>query len=146
MTDPNSELIAEAAGLLSAAGVGLWSQDGIYPPNPSRPVIIDSVMPTAPDSVITLTAYPVSSGAGDEDDVVGLQVRSRAAGARPDSVRAIDRAIFEVLQNRQGSIGSVPVTRCLAQSSSTLGQDSSKRWEWSSNYYVTLPRATPHYY
>lgn len=145
MTDPNSQLIAEAAGLLAAAGVGLWSPDEIYPATPTRPAIIDSAMPAAPDAVITLTVYPVSSGAGDEDDVVGLQVRSRAAGARPDSVRAIDRDVFEVLHNRRGSIGAVPVTRCLAQSSSTLGQDSSKRWEWSTNYYVTLPRATPHY-
>lgn len=145
MTDPNSLLIAEAAGLLSAAGIGLWNPDGVYPPNPDRPVIIDSVMPASPDSVITLTAYPVSSGAGDEDDVVGLQVRTRASGARPDTVRAIDRDVYEVLQNRQGSIGAVPVTRCLAQSSSTLGQDSSKRWEWSTNYYVSLPRPTPHY-
>lgn len=145
MTDPNSFLIVEAAGLLSAEGVGLWNPDGVYPPNPDRPVIIDSVMPASPDSVIVLTVYPVSSGAGDEDDVVGLQVRTRASGARPDTVRAIDRAIFEVLHNRQGSIGAVPVTRCLAQSSASLGQDDSKRWEWSTNYYVTLPRATPHY-
>lgn len=146
MTDPNSLLIVEAAGLLSAAGIGLWNPDGAYPPNPDRPVIIDSVMPASPDSVIVLTVYPVSAGAGDEDDVIGLQVRTRAAGARPDTVRAIDRAVFEVLHNRRGSIGSVPVTRCLAQSSASLGQDSSKRWEWSTNYYVTLPRATPHYH
>ena len=145
MTDPNSLLIAEAAGLLSAAGIGLWSPDGIYPASPTRPVIIDSVMPTAPDSVIVITCYPVTAGAGDEDDVVGLQVRTRASGGRPDTVRAIDRDVFEVLHNRRGSIGAVPVTRCLAQSSASLGQDSSKRWEWSTNYYVTLPRATPHY-
>jgi len=146
MTDPNSLLIAEAAGLLSAAGIGLWNPDGAYHPNPDRPVIIDSAMPASPDSVIVLTVYPISAGAGDEDDMVGLQVRTRAAGARPDTVRAIDRDVFEILQNRQGSIGQVPITRCLAQSSAPLGQDDSKRWEWSTNYYVTLPRATPHYH
>lgn len=145
MTDPNSDLIAAAAGLLADAGIALWSPDGIYPAAPALPVILDSLMPPSPDAVITLTCYPVTAGAGDEDDVVGLQVRCRAAGGRPDTVRALDRSVYAVLHNRSGFLGPVPITRSLAQSSAPLGQDDAKRWEWSTNYYVSLPRPTPHY-
>lgn len=140
----SADLTTAVAELLAANKVGQWQPSGAYPTT-SLPAIFISVMPPSPDRAIVLTAYPVTAGAQGEDSTVGLQVRTRWSGAHPDPVNNLDEQVYQLLHNLTGHIGPVPVTHCLLQSGASLGQDEAKRWSRSANYYLSIPRPTPHH-
>lgn len=141
----SSDLTSGVAELLAAHGVAQWQPSGAYPTTVGLPCVFIGVMPPAPDRAIVLTPYPVTAGAQGEDSIIGLQVRTRWGGAHPNPVDDLDEKVYQLLHNLTGHIGPVPVTHCLFQSGASLGQDGAKRWSRSANYYLSIPRPTPHY-
>lgn len=130
--------IAEA---LAASGVARWAPSGAYPAAP-KPAIFLAAVPPTPDASITLTTYPVRpAGLDNTDEVLGLQVRTRAAGADPRAVWDLDDAVRDVLHGLTNTaLGDYRVTSIRHVSGASLGQDDNRRWSWSSNYYIQLPR------
>ncbi len=131
-----TELITGVAQVLAAAGLGVWRPDGsAY--QAGETAIVDTDVPDRPDRLIVLTTYPVDDEVGT-DTTVGLQVRTRAAGADPRPCRDLDDHVFELLHGRTDwrLPTGVHVVSCLRRSSANLGTDQSGRWERSSNYYL----------
>lgn len=134
-----ASLLQDLAARLAVAGVARWSPSGAYGAG-SLPAIFLGAVPASPDAAITLTAYPVEPGIGAEDTVTGVQVRTRTAGADPRTTWDLDDAIFSILHGLTNTtIAGRRVTQVRLRSGASLGQDDSKRWSWSSNYYLTHP-------
>lgn len=137
------DLVAGHALLIAAADLGTWSPAGIY--TAGQIGIYDQVMPESADSMIALSTYSVGNDPSQSDSVIGLQVRTRRPGPDPRTCRDLDGAIFDLLHGRYGySATGIRVEQCLWQSGAPLGQDESARWNWVTNFYLTLHRPSPH--
>lgn len=130
------------AELLRDAGLGSYNPTGTY--TATQTGIFFLASPDAPDRQIVLTPWTVSDNPDDAMSVEGLQVRTRA-GANPLDVMRLDDRIFGVLHNRTNFALStgVRISQSLRRSSAALGQDASRRWSWSSNYYLDVYRPAP---
>lgn len=137
-----TDLLVGHAQLLAAAGVGTWNASGSYTAGQTA-IVLDAVPETLP-RLIVLSTYAVDDNPGLNDDLLGLQVLTRWDGQNPNACRDLDGAIFDLLQGRSRYTAGVFVTLCARRSASSLGQDSSKRWMRSSNYYLNVFRPTPH--
>lgn len=138
-----SKLLTGCAEHLAAAGIGIWRASGSY--QPTEVGIVIRAIPTSPDQVITLAAYPVgTSTPGLADTTTGLQIRIR--GTRdPRVAEDLGDAIFDLLDGAAGlRWGGIAVVQTYRQSYSSLGADSAGRWEISHNYYVEAMRPTQH--
>jgi hypothetical protein len=131
-------ITAGLAQFLADLGHGSWNPAGVYSTGQTG-IYVDAV-PEDRDAVITLTAYPVAEPVS-EDSMLGVQIRTRLAGADPRPVRDLDDQIMADLHGRHSfPLGVVWIADCLWQSGTSLGQDASKRWSWSSNYYLSFVR------
>ena len=137
-------LMETAAALIADAGIGRWQANGSYTSG-TLPAIFIRVMPESPDDAITLSTYTVQPGVSPDDEVIGLQILVRRAGKDPRRVDELAEAIRQVFHNRR-SFGDIPISHCALQSGASLGLDSNYRWSWSSNYYITTSRPTPHFH
>jgi len=141
----DNDLMAGAAQLLADAGVARWIPTGVYPSS-GLPAVFIRAMPDSPDDAISLATYPVQPAIAPDDEVIGLQVRIRADGSCPAATDEFVEQVRQVLHNLRGHLGTVPITLCAHQSGASLGQDDRDRWGWSSNFYITAPRPTPHFH
>ncbi len=138
-----TDLLAGLAQVLENAGVGAWRPDGTAHTAAETPIVIASV-PTAPDRVVVLTSYHVEADAVGNEDVIGVQARTRGT-SDPRVVEDLDDAVFSAWQGLHSRTltGGVRVTLVDFNSGAYLGVDSNGRHERSANYYVTAVRPSP---
>ncbi|MEU8821802.1 minor capsid protein [Actinoplanes sp. NPDC048796] len=137
-----SRLLTGAAQHLAAAGIGTWNPNGVY--TDTEVGIAIRAVPPGPDRLITLATYPVTSEPGLADVTEGLQVRVRGT-KDPRVVADLGDAVFDLLDSAEGlNWGGVAVVQVFRQSYTSLGVDTSGRWEISHNYYVQAMRPTNH--
>ncbi len=150
MADGDSWNVAFLRGLaehLAANGIGTWRPDGPYTAGETG-IAIRSI-PPAPDRIITLASYPVSTGPTNlADFTVGVQFRIRGTG-NPDTSEDIASALFELLDSSgRQTWGTAPnevvIVDAWQQSYGALGNDAQGRWEASVNYYIQAMRPTIH--
>lgn len=132
------------ARLLASRSVGTYRETGAYLPGETG--IIIGLVPQSPDRVICLIPYPLTDDPTLSNSVMGLQVRSRAAGRDVRDAFDLADAVFDQLHGL-GDIDLAPGVRlhiAERQSGVPLGEDSNGRAEWSDNYQLTLDRASAH--
>lgn len=146
-TSPFLQLFVEGfAQVLDAADIGVtWRATDPY--HPGEVGIGLMTFPTGLGKAVALTPYPLGDDPALSDSEVGLQVKTRSAGADPRDVWALDDAIANVL------LGLFPVdlptgitvTTLQRTSSASLGQDDeNQRWRWVSNYPCGIYRPSLH--
>lgn len=138
-----NDFLTGFAVLLDAASVAKWTPLGTYTSN--QVGIVLQVVPSAPDSILMLSTYPVTDDPSLSDSVLGLQVQTRTAGEDPRPTNDLADAAFNQLHGLNGLTLStgVRVVECLRRSGASLGMDDQRRWMRSDNYYVTVWRPSP---
>jgi hypothetical protein len=139
----SSDLFAGLAALLQGAGIGVYSEMGIF--GPGDVGIFDKILPSTPDGGIALAQYPVSDDPSLSDSVIGVQVRTRMAGEDSRPIDDLADAIFNQLQGLADRTlaGGVHVVEAERRSGSPAVQDDLKRWTRADNYYLTVWRPSP---
>lgn len=118
-----------------------WSPSGAYPVGLTRPAAFLNDWPSGPDRVATFTPYPVADEPDQAQSTIGVQIRMRWAGANPRAVLNYRSVIFDELHGLANlQLGTVRISQVLHRSGASLGQDGSKRWAWSDNYYIDCDR------
>jgi hypothetical protein len=137
------QLTLGVAQLIAEAGIGVWSPTATYAPNVTAIYVF--AQPEAPDRQIVLAPFTLTDQPDGSMSLDGLQLRTRA-GANPFDVMDLDDALFRLLHGRTNYVLSTGVTivQSLRRSSASLGQDSSRRWSWTSNYYLDVWHPAPH--
>lgn len=131
-----NDLLNGIAGLIQSAGIATFNTTGSYQAADTA-IFFKAVNPT-PDRIVTLTAYQVSDQPAQAESKFGVQVRMRGT-QDPRDVDELGDAIFVLLHGLTNTtFGSVTVEQCLRQSSITLGQDTSKRWERADAFYIDV--------
>lgn len=143
MSGYSTNLLSGLAALLQTAGIGTWSTSAVY--TSAQTGIVLGTIPSTPDRIVALTAYPVRDDPALSDSVVGVQVRCRWGGQDPRLVDDLADLIFDYLHGKTHfTVGTgaaaVTIVQCLRQSYAPLGRDQNGRWERSDNYYVTCWR------
>jgi len=140
MSGFETNLLTGIAQLLATASLGTWRDTGIY--TAAETGIVFDTVPATPDRVITLTDYVVSDDPTLSDSVIGVQVRTRWAGADPRPVKDLDGAIFNALHGLESVTltGGIHIVSMFRRSGTSMGQDLNSRWARSSNYYCTVWR------
>lgn len=134
MASPQNDLLDGIAQMIAAAGIAAYNKSGVYAASDTG-IFFKVVNPT-PDRIVTLTAYQVSDNTTMPETRFGVQVRVRGL-QDPRDVDELGDSIFTLLHGLTGvQFGSVTAEQVLRQSSITLGQDASKRWERADAYYV----------
>ncbi len=142
MSGFETNLLTGLAQLLAAANLGTWNPSGVY--TSAQTGIVFDTIPQSPDNIITLTDYAVSDDPTLSDSVIGVQVRTRCAGADPRPVKDLDGAIFNALHGLESvDLGGVHVVSLVRRSGVSLGIDANNRWMRASNYYATVWRPSP---
>lgn len=144
-----TDLCEGVAEYLAAAGLGLSyppPDSGVYAATQTG-ISIMAVPPT-PNRLVVLTPYPLGDDPTLSNSRIGMQIRTRSAGADPRDVLALDDAIADQL------LGNYPlrlptgvhIGTLTRTSAVSLGQDDATppRWGWSSNYRLTVYRPGPH--
>lgn len=140
-----NDLVTGVAELLADSSIGLtWQPSGAYAAGATGIFIM--AVPASPNRLVTLSAFVLSDDASLSDSEIGLQIRSRSAGADPRDVYTLDDSIAGVL------LGNYPLTLptgirivTLIRSSATpLGQDDRQRFEWASSYTLQVHRPSTH--
>ncbi|MEU1674092.1 minor capsid protein [Streptomyces roseifaciens] len=135
------DLLDGLARHLHDAGLGVYRPDSPYAEGETAITI--AATPPAPDRVICLSAYPVTSSAALTDTTTGIQVRTRA-GLDPREVDALDDRVFNVLHGSGPyTWGEARVQLIYRASAAPIGADSTGRAERSSNYYARAHRRAP---
>lgn len=136
-----SRLLAGMAQHIADAGIGDWNPAGTYAADDTGIVI--RAIPDLPHRLITLAAYPLGTNLpGMADHVLGVQVRLRA-GPDPRECDDLADAIFDLLDGASGlTWGGIPIKDVGRRSYTSMGQDGSRRWERSENYFVDAMRPT----
>lgn len=136
-----SAVLHAAAQRLAAAGIAVWSPEGIFPPGTPAAITLKSV-PTAPDRVLTLTVYGIDESPDPADDLrdFSLQVRARGLAFPPTDVDDLAEAARDVLTVHHTVWGDVVVDRCRHISTIPLGADANRRQERTDNYRLITRR------
>lgn len=136
-----SRLLAGLAQHLADNGIGVWRPDGPAYTADETGILIRAI-PSSPDRIITLAAYPVTGYVGLADITVGVQMRLRG-GTDPRDCDDLADAIFDLLDSASGlTLGGIAVVQMYRQSYASLGADANGRWERSENYYADAMRPT----
>lgn len=138
-----SKLLVGLAEYLAAGGVGAWRPTGAY--LAGEIAIVIRAIPQQPDRLITLAPYPIGTDLrGMQDHQTAVQIRVRGT----QDPRVCDDLADEVFDRLDSSgrrtLNSVSIVDMWRQSYTSLGKDSSDRWERSENYYIDAMRATAH--
>jgi hypothetical protein len=141
-----SDLLTGLAEHLTAAGVGTWRPSGAY--TAAETAIVIRGIPQTPDKLITLAPYPLDGGEhrGMADHDSALQVRVRGTTdprVAEDLADAVFTALDSLGSNGPVDLGGVKVVDMWRQSYTSLGTDTSGRWERSENFYLAAMRPTP---
>lgn len=140
--DFDNLLLAGIAQLLATNHVAQYSATGAY--NAGDTAITIQKLPADPDNAIALTTYPVSDDPTLSDSVIGLQVKTRTAGADPRPTNTLAGLAYNALHGLQAVLPSgVTVVLCTRQSGSALGQDDRDRSIRVDNYYLQVWRPAP---
>ncbi|MBD5787109.1 hypothetical protein IF650_13055 [Cellulosimicrobium terreum] len=119
-----------------------WRPSGTY--TPGEVGVVLGAMPATPDRVVVLTAYPVT-GSGLSDVVQGVQVRCRGTRGSPTDGGDLDDAVYTALHGAQNlNLGGVAVAHTRRASAAQLGPDANRRFETTSNYYLTTAHPSAH--
>jgi hypothetical protein len=138
------DVLKGLAQYLEDGGVGTYEPTGAYPVSADAPIFLGD-MPGTPDRVIVLSAYVIDDDPSLPDSAVGVQARTRGAAGSPGSVDDLDDAVFDRLHGARGiTAGTVRITQILRRSGTPLGRDGNRRFERSSNFYVTAARPSLH--
>lgn len=137
-----TQLLVGLAVKLHTAGVGRWIPPGTGTYLATDRAIVIQKIPTAPDRLITLSAYLVDAVPGMQDITVAVQARLRGT-TDPDVCQDMGDALFEALDSSgRQTWGDIPIVDVVRQSYVPLGFDTSNRWEAAHNYYVEAMRKT----
>lgn len=105
-------------------------------------------MPDLPDRCAVLTPYVVAHDPTMSDSELGLQIRSRSAGADVrDAWRLGDSIANQLLGLFPVDLATgVRVNRLTWSSGASLGREPAgkRRWTWSDNYLSHVWRPSPH--
>lgn len=139
------DLLEGMAQLLAADVAGVtWRPAGAYTATQTG-IYLDATPETAA-RVVQISLYPVADDPTFAASDIGFQTIVRWEGADGRPTRDLDSAIFDALHGRthfQLATG-IRVASCSRKSGASLGQDSSRRWSRSSNYYLHVHRPGPH--
>lgn len=139
-----SDVLTGLAQYLEDRGVGTYQPSGGYPTDAVTPIFLGD-QPGSPDRLIVLSAYPVDDDPSLSDSVLGVQVRTRGLPSNPRSVDDLDDLIFDALHGaRDITAGSTQIVQVMRRSGAPLGKDGNRRFERSSNFYVTAHRPSQH--
>ena len=131
-----------AVDLIAGIQGAVWDPTGDYAPG-ALGITVEALPAGLPD-VIVLSSYPVDDDPALSDSVIGVQVRTRRAGAHPNPVRDLDDAIFDALHGWRGTLSTgVRVVYLERRSGTSLGQDENYRWQRASNYHARIHRPSP---
>lgn len=140
-----TNLLTGMAEHLAAAGAGVWRPDGsAY--GPDEVAIVIRSIPQAPDRLITLAPYAVDGTGlrGLADHQAAVQVRIRGT-TDPRTCDETADAVFDALDSLAGvTWQGIAVVQVWRQSYTSLGTDTTGRWEASHNYYLDVMRPTAH--
>lgn len=137
------DLMRGVAQLLHDAGVGIYRSSASYTAGEAG--IFFDALPDTLINAIQLSLYPVMDDPMYGSDVIGLQVITRVAGPSPFPCRQLASKVFDQLQGlveRTLSSG-VKIITSSRRSGASLGQDSSKRWSRTQNFYLRVYHPTP---
>lgn len=129
-----SALTTSIAGLLDAAGVGVWRPTGPDYTDSETGIFYGAIGPS-PDKAIGVSVY------GQQDDIEttvqtrSVQIRYRGAPGVPNGADIVADAGFEALQGTYHVPGIARITRSFV---SNLGADTSGRQERADNYTIVL--------
>lgn len=134
------QLCVGLIGYLAELDLCAWSPAGVYPATVAGAFLL--AVPTSPDRALTLSPYQVADDPDQAMSTIAVQVRTRWAGSDPRAVLNYSGAIFDALHGLGPAVlpGGVSISQCLRRSSTSMGQDSSRRWSWADNYYVDVDR------
>ncbi|MCA1195132.1 minor capsid protein [Saccharopolyspora sp. 6V] len=140
MTGWTSDLAHGLALVLAACGVGTYRPTGLYQPGETG-IVIATVRPSPP-RVVALTPYPLTSSP-DADEVIGLQVRVRAAGGDPREAYGLDDAVRDALDGATGlDLDRVHLHRIERTGGGPIGLDDNGRAECVGTYQLTAHHPT----
>lgn len=140
-TDFLTEYVEGFAQLLAAETDLAWQPAGDYPADEAG--IFIGTVPASPDKLVALMPTPMDAHPVFTDSAVNLQIRFRAGAdirdtwAMRDQTRRVLAGRFPLLLPT-----GVYVSTLVFAYGTSMGQDSSKRWEWADNYRTraTEPR------
>jgi hypothetical protein len=131
-----NDILDGAASLIAAASLATYSKTGTY--TDGQTGIFFKIVAPLPDRIVTLTAYLVTDDPSLPMSRYGLQVRCRGL-QDPRDVDELGDSIATILNGLTNVMfGGVHVIQCLRQSSITLGQDDSKRWDRADGYFLDV--------
>lgn len=132
------------AQLLAAAGIGLsWQTYGSGDPD-DAPIFL-AVVPTSPDTIVTLTPIPVGAHPTLSDSAMDLQIRFRA-GTDIRTLWSVRDAVRYQLASRfpLRLPTGVHVSSMTFGYGASLGQDDSQRWLWSDLWHTSASDPRDH--
>ncbi|WP_066360260.1 minor capsid protein [Herbidospora mongoliensis] len=129
-----ADFLAGLAQTLADADIATWRPDTAYAADETA--IVLSVVPAAPDKVITLSLYLDEPVPGLTDVTAAVQIRFRA-GTDPNDLADMADAVYQLLHESGPHVWGVAyVTRLWRDSVAPLGQDPLGRLERADNYYL----------
>lgn len=132
-----TDLRVGLAGLLEAAGVGVYKPGGVY--LATETAIVLGELPTSPNRAIGISLYsPVDA---IKQNLTTYRAQFWIRGTPNNSLDSGDLAcaIFDAIHGIEGvTMGSLWLIQCYRLSALTMGIDASKRSERSDNYLVQV--------
>lgn len=138
MSNYDTDFLQGVAQHLAAQDLGVWNPAGAYT-DAETGIVLDK-MPQSPANVIVLGTYGVSDSPSEASSVLGLQIRTRAAGEDPRACRSLGASINLDLHGRtQFTLPTgLHIVQVLRQSWTSGGQDANGRWSLIQNLYAWL--------
>lgn len=143
------DLLTGLALDLDSAGIGVYHLDGAAYTADQTGIVL-GYFPDQPDNIISLTAYGVDDSPTLSDDTIGVQVKTRRAGAHPRPGMNLADQVFERWHSAHDvtlpAFGNTPpvfVKQMMRRSWVSGGVDMSRRSSMVQNFYVQLPRLIP---
>lgn len=134
-----TDLLTGVAGLLTSAGVAIYSTTGEYVNTESLPAITMMDMPATPDRVITLTALPLTDDPAQPYGTVLIQLAMRGSPGVPmDVVSIADSAKIPLHGVTNLTMGGIHIVQMLRHVSVPMGEDTETRWLRTDHYYADV--------
>lgn len=132
-----SDILVGIAGLLDAAGVGVYSPTGGY--QSTDTAIVFGELPTSPNRVVALTLYTSSDEIKQNLSEFRVQLMFRGGVNNSLDVGDLASSCFTALQGTESvEFGAVHVIQIYRTSFVPQGLDSNKRYERADNYVVQV--------